>query len=448
MTVGLPRVSFPRALVLLGVAMHSGCTQLPVDGPGYRDIHRGAAATLSDGRDPLLIYTSRDAVDYNYALIDINPLVLDVLGDIRPDSFFGTFGTQHGPVPVVRVGVGDVLQISVFESSSGGLFIPGGEVAAHTGSYVTLPAQTVSGAGTISVPYAGPVRVAGRTTSQIQRDIESKLATRAIEPQVVVNIIEQNADTVTVIGDTGNNKIKLTGSGERILDVISRAVGGAGGFGPVGFAGYELLVTLQRKNQIATVPFTRLINNPNENIFVAPGDIIYVHRQPRTFVVFGAFGQIGGGTLVAGGGTAGLSLQIKFDQERLSLNEAIAKAGGLADGRANPAQVFLYRPEHRETLERMGVNLSEFAPNQQWIPTVYRANFRDPSSFFFAQRFQMRDKDIMYAANADANEVLKFLGYVNAWTTTASSAMVDGRTIGDITWGAHILAGRAAVVVP
>src|SRR5262249_46645960 len=151
------------------------------------------------------------------------------------------------------------------------------------GNYVTLPAQTVGGNGSVSVPYAGSIKAVGHTVPEIQRDIETKLAKRAIEPQVIVNIVEQNADAITVIGGTGGNKIRLTGSGERILDMISKAGGGAGGAGGAGkFAGYELMVTLQRKGRIATIPFTRLIANPTENVFVAAGDVIYVTREPKT----------------------------------------------------------------------------------------------------------------------------------------------------------------------
>lgn len=433
---------------MLGLGL-AGCTQLPVDGPAYRDIHTGATTSLSTTRDGL-IYTARDAVDFQYALVDISPAVVQVLSTISPDSLFRTFRAPHGPVPVVKVGVGDVLQTSIFESSSGGLFVPG-DASNRSGNYVTLPPQAVASNGMITIPYAGGVKAAGRTVPEIQHDIESKLAGRAIEPQVVINIVEQNADSVTVIGDAGSNKFKLTGSGERILDVISKAGaggGGAAGASGVGFAGYDLYVTLQRKKQTATIPFTSLIEDPQENIYVVPGDIVYVYRQPRTFIAMGAVASIGGGgSVIQQGQTTGVSGQFRFEQPRLNLNEAIAKAGGLTDSRANPAQVFLYRAERRDILGRMGVDLSKFPPQQAIIPTVYRANYRDPSSFFFGQRFLVRDKDLIYVANAGANEIGKFLGYVNAWTSTASSAMISGRTIGDISWGAHVLTNTTATVV-
>ncbi|WP_339086940.1 polysaccharide biosynthesis/export family protein [Hyphomicrobium sp. ghe19] len=425
-------------LPLLAAFVLSGCSHFPVNGPEYREIHRGATTEVS---------TPREVAAYDYALVDISPIVIDVLENIAPDSLYRTFGTQRGPAPVVRVGVGDVLQVSIFESSTGGLFTSG-ENASRAGNYVTLPSQAVGGNGNISVPYAGSVKAAGRTVPEVQRDIEAKLAKRAIEPQVIVNIVEQNADSVTVIGDAGGNKIKLIGSGERILDMISKANGGGGSAAPSGgrFAGYDLLVTLQRKGQIAKVPFTRLITNPAENIFVAAGDVIYVTREPKTYIGFGALASIGNG-VVEGGNSSAVSAQYAFDQERLSLNEAIARAGGLADARANPAQVFLYRPERRETLSRMGVDLKKFAPDQRVIPTIYRANFRDPSSFFLGQRFQMRDKDLIYAANAESTEVTKFLLYVNTWTSTASGAMVSGRTVADIASGAHVLTNSTTTVV-
>lgn len=436
---------------LIGCApvLLAGCTQLPVDGPAYRDIHTGATTALSTGREGL-VYTSRDAVDFQYALVDISPLVVQVLSTVSPDSFFRDFrGPRGGGIPVVKIGVGDVVQTSIFESSSGGLFVPG-DASNRSGNYVTLPQQTVASNGTITIPYAGAIKAAGRTVLEVQHDIESKLSGRAIEPQVVINIVEQNAGSVTVIGDAGSNKFKLTGSGERILDMISKAGGGSAGGSSAGskFAGYELYVTLQRKDRTATIPFTSLIEDPKENIYVAPGDIIYAYRQPKTFIAMGAVTSIGGGgSIIEQGQTTGVSGQFRFEQERLNLNEALAKAGGLTDSRANPAQVFLYRTERRDTLERMGLDLAKFPRGQVIIPTVYRANFRDPSSFFFAQRFDVRDKDVIYAANASANEVLKFLGYVNAWTSTASSAMISGRTIGDITAGAHVLTNSTTTVV-
>jgi polysaccharide export outer membrane protein len=358
-------------------------------------------------------------------LVDINKTVLQYQPDVGPGSFFGTFGRTSGPAPVIRVGVGDVVQVSIFESAAGGLFIPS-EAGVRPGNFVTLPPQQVDSSGTINVPYAGSIQARGRSLLDIQRDIEGKLSRRAIEPQVVVSLNEQNATEVAVVGDViyGANKFRIRLGGERVLDVISRA-------GGIKFPGYELFVTLQRKGRSATIYFPTLIRSSAENIYVSPGDTVYVFREQQKFVALGALGSIGQ--------TSGLTGQFPFEQEKLSLNEAVAKAGGLLDTRANPSQVFLYRIEYREALEKMGVKLSKFGPEEKFIPTVYRANFRDPSSFFSAQAFQMRHKDVIYVSNADAVEVIKFLDYARAITSTVAGVSSDAALTKDILKGKSVL---------
>jgi polysaccharide biosynthesis/export protein len=383
-------------------AQLSGCHVLPAGGPQYRDISGGAAAAL---------VSQRETVAFNYVLLDINRVVLDHVADIGPGSFFRSFGKGYSPAPVIRVGVGDIVQISIFESSSGGLFIPT-EAGVRPGNFVTLPTQEVDRVGNVTVPYAGQVPVVGRTVPEIQSAIESLLAKRAVEPQVVVTLVERNASEVTVVGEVVNaaNRFRIRPGGERVLDVIAKA-------GGLRYPGFEIFATLQRGKQRTTVYFPTLVNKPEENIFVAPGDTIYLYREQQRFVAVGALGAIGL--------TTGLTGLYSFDQERLSLNEAVARAGGLLDARANPGQVFLYRLEHRSMLERLQVDLRAFPAEQVMIPVVYRANFRDPSSFFFAQSFPMRHKDVIYASNADAVEVSKFLVFLQQLTSTASGIARD-----------------------
>ena len=387
------------ALVCMALA---GCTALPTSGPYSRDIIGGAAVSL--------VNEPRD-VAFDYALIDINRAVLDEVVAVSPGSFFKSFGGGRGPAPVIRVGVGDVVHVSIFESSSGGLFIPA-EAGVRPGNFITLPPQTVDRTGTITVPFAGQVQAAGRSPFDIQREIEKRLANRAIEPQVIVSLAEQNATEVAVVGDavSAANKFRIRPNGDRVLDVLSKA-------GGLKYPGYELFVTLQRGKKKSTVFFPTLVNNPDENIFVAPGDALYVYREQQKFVAVGALG--------GADQTSGLTGQFAFEQERLSLNEAVAKAGGLSDNRANPGQVYLYRLEFRETIEALKGDLKKFPHDQRLIPTIYRANFRDPSSFFFAQGFPMRHKDIIYVSNADSVEVIKFLVYLRSITSTVSGVAED-----------------------
>jgi len=393
-----------RGAILLASTALSGCVMLPVDGPAPRDITSSAVVHAA---------ADRRAVALEYAVVDLNALVLETLADVRLGSIYSTFGLGSGSTPVQRVGIGDVIQVSIFEATAAGAFQSvEGAGGVRADPFVAIPAQTVTSPGYVSVPYAGTIRVAGRMTSEIQKDIEAKLASRAIEPQVIVSVLEYNSSAVTVVGDgvAGGNRVRLTGAGDHILDVISRA-------GGTRYPGYELFVTLHRSGRQKTIHFPRLVEDPRENIRAMPADTIYVFRRPQKFVAVGAIGTAGQ--------TSGLTGQFSFEQDHLSLNEALAKAGGLQDARADPAQVFIYREEQRETLERMGVNVSKISPEKQWISTVYRANFRDPSSFIFANRFDMRHKDVIYAANSDSTEIVKFLAFARTITSTVAGVAVD-----------------------
>jgi polysaccharide export outer membrane protein len=392
------------ALLCLATA---SCSDLPVSGPYDGAIVQGAATAA---------VRSPQSVAYDYALVDLDACVVSHIHDIDGGSFFASFGRGKGPAPAVLVGPGDILQVTIFESKSGGLFIPS-DSGTRPGNYVTLPPMTVDFNGFINVPYGGAIRAAGKPVQIIEREIEERLADRAIEPKVVVAIAEQNASTVAVVGDVNQaRKVRITQNGERILDMIAQA-------GGPHYPGYETYVTLQRDGRRATIYFNALVAHPEENIFASPGDTIYVYREPRRFVAFGAVGVAVG--VGASSALTGLSSLFTFDQDRLTLAEGVGKAGGLLDYRSNPAQVFLYRLELRSALADMGVDLSKFPPDQKLIPTVYRANFRDPSSYFFAQQFPMRNKDVIYASNADSIEVVKFIGYANAITGGISSTAVD-----------------------
>lgn len=353
-----------------------------------------------------------NTIALGYALVDLNEAVASLAHDIDADSFSRSFGKgRHSPAEIL-LGRGDVLQLTVFESKSGGLFIPA-DAGVRPGNFVTIPQQTVGFDGVIAVPYAGNIHVAGKSVNDVQRLIEESLANRAIEPKVVVTLSDQVAATASVIGEVYTpKKVKLTQNGERIMDIVAMAGGPR-------YPGYESFITLQRGGRKATMYFNSLVLHPEENVYALPGDTIYIYREQRRFVAFGAVGVAAG--IGASSTYTGLSGQFNFDQERVSLAEAVGKAGGLLDLRANPSQVFVYRMETRDILARVGVDLSRFLPGQKTIPTVYRANFRDPSSYFFAQRFAMRNKDVLYASNAESVELLKFLTVLNAVADTASN---------------------------
>lgn len=372
----------------------TSCTSLPSSGPAVKDVEAQATAKVTSAKKP-------QAVGIDYALVDLNKTVLNFVQSATTTSLVGGFGGGRGGAPSLPLGVGDIVQVSIFESQSGGLFIPN-DAGSRPGNYVTLPQQTIDRDGTLSVPYAGRVRAAGRPVEEVQRDIEDVLANRAIEPQVVITKVESRSAQVAVLGDVRTpSKIELTEAGERILDVLSEA-------GGLSAPGVETYVTLQRRGKSATIQYDHLVATPSENIYVAPGDTILVDRERRTYLAFGA---------------SGLNGRFDFEESNLTLGEALGKAGGLLDARANPAQLMLYRTVEKGFLAKLGVDTAKFTG--ETVPVIFRANLRDPSAFFAVQKFPMQDKDVIYVSNSDSVEVLKFLEILNSVTSTASGVTSD-----------------------
>jgi polysaccharide biosynthesis/export protein len=53
------------------------------------------------------------------------------------------------------------------------------------------------------------------------------------------------------------------------------------------------------------------------------------------------------------------------------------------------------------------------------IPVIYRISLRDPASFFVAQSFPIRDKDVLYVSTAPLTDFQRFMGIVSSMAFTA-----------------------------
>ena len=357
-----------------------------------------AACGITPASGPSSIEVPVATDNLPYAYVKLTRDIGEILAQYTP-RISNTF-TDRRPPTAFQFGVGDVVSVTIFEAAAGGLFIPA-EASVRPGNFITLPNQEVDNNGNISVPYAGNIRAKGRTPVQVQQAIVDALKNRAIEPQAVVSLVTQRTSLVTVLGDVNRPEV-LTAvpAGERILDSIARAGGPKA-------EGYDTMVMLERGGRRATATFGALVYQPTNNIYAHPGDTIYVYSEPQTFLAFGASGTQG---------------QFKFDAWRISLAEAVAKAGGLKDEQADPALVFLYRGETREVAERLGIDCSKFSG--PIIPVIYNLNLRDPAGYFLAANFEVRNKDVIFTANAVSVEVTKFLNFLRTIMATVNDPIV------------------------
>ena len=372
--------------VVAAVAFMGGCALVPSSGPASYDIDAKRTHELP------------------YALVKLTPQTVATLAHYEPRGLAGAFPDKKEKPANLVFGIGDVVSVTIFEAAAGGLFIPT-EAGVRPGNFVTIPDQTVDNDGNISVPYAGLVKAAGRTNGEIQNDIVNRIKNRAIEPQVVVSLSQQRTSLVSVFGEVNTPTrypAAASGAKDRITDAITRA-------GGIKDQGYATWVMLQRGSKRATVPFANLVYEPSNNIYVQPGDRIYVYQEQQKFLAFGASGQQG---------------EFNFDAWRINLAEAVGKAGGLVDVQADPASVYLYRLEPREVAQELGVHVENFTG--ELIPVIFSISFRDPGGYFLATNVQMRNQDVLFIANSPSVDVTKFLNYLNVMMATANNGIILG----------------------
>lgn len=368
----------------------AGCSTLPGDGPRAVDVLQQAKV----GGDP--------AAASRYEVVDIDPAVVSVLKRRPPDGFSAHFG-DYRPSADLRIGVGDSVSVTIWEAGANGLFSAALSTDRFTtgAKSATIPDQAVGSDGTISVPYAGRVKVRGMTTEGVQTEIEHALEGKAIQPQVLVGVSRPISNTVTVTGEVANGaRVPLTAKGDRILDVVAEA---GGVRAPVN----ETMVRLSRSGTTISVPMVRVVSNPRENVYIRPGDTLTLVREPQAYLAYGA---------------TGVSQKIAFEADSISLSEAIAKVGGLQDYRADPSGVFLFRYEPPAIARALRPDSS--LNGSGWVPVVYRLDMRDPASLFMAQSFPIFNKDVLFVSNAsitDAQKAFQIFNLVSGPLSTGAS---------------------------
>ena len=394
----ITRASWRLAAIVALLGLGACTSFLPSAGPREYQVTGGARMVTGD---PGTV----DHPKLAYVQVNLDPDNVLKLAAEPPDPGFGFgAGALTAPAADARIGVGDIVSATVFEAQSGGLFIPQ-EPGTHSGNFVQLPPQQINSDGIFMVPFGGAIHAVGMTPVQLERAIAASIASRALEPQVIVTVQERRSHEINVTGDVNSStRFGIDPGGERLLGAISRAGGPK-------FPTYESMVTLQRNGQDEQASLADIVANPRENIELRQGDTVIVTHQPRYFLALGAVGQIASITQ--------LNQRFPFEDARLSLADAIARAGGLADAQANPTAVFLFRFEHSALLRQMGMALPADAPAE--MPTVYRADFTNGSTLFLAREFPMRNDDMIFVSNAPQTDWAKFLSIILPFAESGSN---------------------------
>jgi polysaccharide biosynthesis/export protein len=351
----------------------------------------------ADGPSTKRVLKTADPQAQEAIIVDVDQHVSNRLQDgVSKQAFMDVFG-EGRPYGVV-IAPGDSLQVTIYEAPPATLFGAGPIDASSLATGApqranTMPDISVSGTGTIDIPFAGELVASGKTTRQLARDIAAKLQGKAHLPQVLVSIGRNNAaSAVTVVGEVRESaRVSLTSKGERLLDALAA---GGGTREPVD----KISVQVTRGSRVASMPLQAVIQDPRQNIFMQPGDVLTALYQSQSFTALGGVGK---------------PEEIKFEAQGITLAQALGRMGGIRDDRANPRGVFIFRLEDPAMVDP---RLAQAAPKtpEGKLPVIYRVNMRDPVTFFAAQHFPMRDRDVLYVTNAPATDLQKFVNVIGA----------------------------------
>lgn len=278
-----------------------------------------------------------------------------------------------------RLSRGDVIDVTIFDSGEDGLFSSTQSKSLNLGRF------TVDSSGYVTMPFVGRQRVAGSSPQAVQSQIVKGLKGSAVSPQAVVTVVDKPSSGVTVNG--GVNKAgnyPLTARKERVLDMIALAGGASADPSAVD-------VTLTRGSQRASAPLTRVMNEGDQNVYLLPGDQLQLDKDAPSFTALGAFKSVG---------------EFEFQPGKLTVAQALGRAGGLLDDRADAGNFYLFR--NQPVYSPATVNGKPVAPIRTGVkPAIYRIDLHDAANFVLMQQYQMQNGDILYASNAGMVDAAK-----------------------------------------
>ncbi|MEZ9709077.1 polysaccharide export protein [Vibrio breoganii] len=297
------------------------------------------------------------------------------------------------------IGRGDILNITVWDHPE--LTIPSGSYrsAEEAGHWVRAD-------GTIFYPYIGFVQVAGKTTSEVRKDISKRLARYIESPQIEVNIAAFRSQKAYVTGEVDAPGYQpITNIPLTFLDAINQA-------GGLTSEADWRNVTLTRQGKAEVLSLHDLMQNGDltQNRLLRQGDIIHVPRNDaqKVFVL----GEVQSPKL------------LKIDRSGMTLTEALSEVGGINELAANATGVFIFRSGHRDKQheeylaqvraqslsdeEKREIEEEKQALSEQGkeprpehiVANVYQLDISDATALVTGTEFELEAYDVVYVTAA------------------------------------------------
>jgi polysaccharide export outer membrane protein len=275
------------------------------------------------------------------------------------------------------VGVGDVLNIIVWDHPE--LTIPqsGQRSAAEAGNFVHKD-------GTIFYPYVGKVSVAGREVTQIREDITKGLSTFINNPQVDVNVAAFRSQHFFVSGAVKKPQmISVSNVPATILDALSISGGMAS---DADWSSVTLTSTKNGELVTEAIDLSILLEQGalKQNRLLKSNDVLHIPRNDalKVFVM---------------GDVINATTQ-QIGRKGMTLAEALNNAGGIDEASADASGIFVLRS----------------SDSTSRLVDIYQLDVSMGPRLILSTQFKLQPKDIVYVTSAPVARWNKLLAQLTS----------------------------------
>ena len=314
--------------------------------------------------------------------IDLIPITQELISkmqseEIRIESAINTSLQDEMNNYTYLVGVGDVLNIIVWDHPE--LTIPqaGHRSAAEAGNFVHKD-------GTIFYPYVGKVSVIGREVTQIRDDITRGLSTYINNPQVDVNVAAFRSQHFFVSGAVKNPQmIPVRNVPITILDALSIS----GGMAPdADWSSATLTSNNNGELVIEAIDLSVLLEQGvlKQNRLLKSNDVLHIPRNDalKIFVM---------------GDVVNATTQ-QIGRRGMTLAEALNNVGGINEASANASGIFVLRASDSDSK----------------LVDIYQLDISMGPRLILSTQFKLQPKDIVYVTSAPVARWNKLLSQLTS----------------------------------